>query len=399
MDIAGLLGLIDGGEKVDVEFKLARDKVPHSVYETICAFNNRNGGHIILGVEDKTRTIVGVNPEVILNMQDNLATVLNNPNAISPTLYLELQVFDIDSKKLLYMYVPEGKNVCRYKKEYYDRNQDGDMNITGNQDLVYKLFTRKNELSYVEKAYPALDTRLLSSGLIDRVRRMACKRKSGHPWGDMDDEALLRSTGLVKLDKTTGNYGLTIASILLFALDDVIASVLPAYKTDAIFRIDNVDRYDDRDVISTNLLDSYNRLMAFGEKHLNDSFVLDGIVSVSARNKILREIFSNTLAHRDYSSRYPAKFVIERERMYTENSNIATSVGNLSLESFNPVPKNPLISKIFREIGIADELGSGMRNTNKYTKLYSQAEPRFIEGDIFRIEIPLRQVATAKVGG
>jgi divergent AAA domain protein len=39
---------------------------------------------------------------------------------------------------------------------------------------------------------------------------------------------------------------------------------------------------------------------------LNDLFVLDGIVNVNARDRILREIVSNTLAHRDYSSGYPA---------------------------------------------------------------------------------------------
>jgi len=79
---------------------------------------------------------------------------------------------------------------------------------------------------------------------------------------------------------------------------------------------------DDRDVIITNLLDSYDRLMKFGQKHLSDPFILDGIQSVSARDAILREIFSNILAHRDYSSGLTAKFVIEKNRMYTENANL-----------------------------------------------------------------------------
>ena len=53
---------------------------------------------------------------------------------------------------------------------------------------------------------------------------------------------------------------------------------------------------------------------------------------------------------------------------------------------------------MFREVSLADELGSGMRNTYKYTKLYSGGEPQFIEGDLFRTIIPLKPVATAKVG-
>ena len=64
-----------------------------------------------------------------------------------------------------------------------------------------------------------------------------------------------------------------------------------------------------------------------------------------------------------------------------------------------PFPKNPAISKVFREIGLADELGSGMRNTYKYTQLYSGESPIFEEGNIFRTIIPLKKIATQKVGG
>ena len=60
--------------------------------------------------------------------------------------------------------------------------------------------------------------------------------------------------------------------------------------------------------------------------------------------------------------------------------------------------KNPAISKVFREIGYADELGSGMRNSYKYTRMYSDAEPEFIEGDVFKIVIPLSVGAMTKVG-
>ena len=60
--------------------------------------------------------------------------------------------------------------------------------------------------------------------------------------------------------------------------------------------------------------------------------------------------------------------------------------------------KNPAISKVFREIGYSDELGSGMRNSYKYTMMYSGAEPEFIEGDVFKIIIPLSVGSMTKVG-
>ena len=68
------------------------------------------------------------------------------------------------------------------------------------------------------------------------------------------------------------------------------------------------------------------------------------------------------------------------------------------MSTFEPFPKNPAISKVFREIGLADELGSGMRNTYKFTKLYSGGVPQFIEGDVFKTVIPLNETATMKSG-
>ena len=68
------------------------------------------------------------------------------------------------------------------------------------------------------------------------------------------------------------------------------------------------------------------------------------------------------------------------------------------MNTFEPFPKNPAISKVFREIGLADELGSGIRNTYKFTKLYSGGIPQFVEGDIFKTVIPLNETATMKSG-
>ena len=215
----------------------------------------------------------------------------------------------------------------------------------------------------------------------------------------MSNEELLRSANLILTDPETKREGITLAAILLFGKDNSIMSVLPQHKTDAIFRVENKDRYDDRDVVITNLIDSYDRLIEFGQKHLNDLFVLDGIVNVNARDRILREIVSNTLAHRDYSSGFHAKMIIDDEKITIENSNLAHGMGALDLQKFEPFPKNPAISKVFREIGLADELGSGMLNTYKYTQLYSGENPLFEEGDIFRTIIPLKKIATQKVGG
>ena len=176
---------------------------------------------------------------------------------------------------------------------------------------------------------------------------------------------------------------------MLLGKDDVILNVAPTYVTDALVRKVNVDRYDDREIIKTNLIESYSQLLDFGRKNLPDKFFLEGAVNKSLRNTIVREMVSNTLMHREFTSSYTAKFVIEKDRMYVENANRATKEGFITVDNLEPNPKNPIIAAFFRNIGYADQLESGVRKLFKYCKFYSGKEPEFVEGDVFRIIVPL----------
>lgn len=176
---------------------------------------------------------------------------------------------------------------------------------------------------------------------------------------------------------------------MLLGKDDIILNACPAYETDALVRKVNIDRYDDREIIRTNLVESYDWLMEFARKHLPDKFFLENAVNISLRNIIAREMLGNILMHREFSSTYTAKFIIERDRMYVENASRAVRTGEITPDNLEPNPKNPIIASFFRNIGRADRLGSGVRKLFKYSKYYSGQDPLFIEGDVFRIIVPL----------
>lgn len=90
---------------------------------------------------------------------------------------------------------------------------------------------------------------------------------------------------------------------------------------------------------------------------------MEGIQRISIRDKIFREIIINLLIHREYTNRFPAKLIIETDKVHTENGNISHGIGQIDPSNFSPFPKNPNIAKFFKEIGYVDELGSGIRNT------------------------------------
>ena len=240
-----------------------------------------------------------------------------------------------------------------------------------------------------KKVYPYAKEEHLRLDLLPRIRQMAINRFQEHPWKNMTDSELLQSAGLVGEDIETGNKGYNLAAIMLLGRDEVIRSVVPAYRTDAIMRKVNIDRYDDRVIVQTNLIESYALLMSFAEKHLWDKFYLEKDARVSLRNIIAREMLVNTLIHREFTSSYIAKFVIEKDRMFTENANRASTGGYITPENLEPNQKNPIIAAFFRNIWLADELGSGVRKLYTYVPRYSGKDPELIDGDIFRIIVPL----------
>lgn len=139
--------IIQQGEGIDIEFKESVNSLARSVFDTICAFLNRKGGHILLGVKDDG-TVIGINKESISTQLDTLAKDMNNPQVITPTFYLSTEVIEIEGKKIIYIYVPESSQPHTYKSVIYDRNEDGDFKLT-NQQLITNLYLRKQD-SYTE---------------------------------------------------------------------------------------------------------------------------------------------------------------------------------------------------------------------------------------------------------
>ena len=149
--------------------------------------------------------------------------------------------------------------------------------------------------------------------------------------------------------------------------------------------------YDDRDMVECNLLAAYDRIMAFIKKHLPEQPYIEGMQRFSLRDKILREVVLNLLIHREYSSGYPATFTIYQDTVVTENWNIPYVYGSITPETVKPHRKNPNIAKVFTQMGIVEELGSGTRKIFEYTPIYSNGKQAQIEEeDVYRVTIPFQ---------
>ena len=385
--------LLSKDEKITIEYKECQNGIYDDVYETVCSFSNRYGGYIIMGVKDSGIPI-GLNRNMIKDMKKNFVNQLNNPDKMSPTLYLSIEEFEYDGMMLLWVYVPPTSTVEKCANRIYDRNEDGDMDITDSPIQLQNMYNRKSNTYVEHKIFPYVSLDDLRLDLMNKVRNLVKSRKPDHDWLQMSDQDILKSAGLWEKDFSSGVQGYNLAGVLLFGKDEVIRSCCPGYVTDAIYRVENLDRYDDRLQVATNLIESYELLMEFVAKHTSDKFFLVDNVNTSIRDLIAREVIGNILVHRDFSSAYPAKLIIERDWLKTENWCVPRRHGNIMSDEFTPYPKNPLIQQFFANIGRTDTIGSGVRNLYKYTPIYSEGgKPELFEDDVFKISIPLNKIA------
>ena len=336
--------LLKKGEGIDLEFKEAKSSLNKSFWETVCAFLNRDGGKILLGVDDNG-AITGVDEKALDLIKKSITDNSNNPELLKPAFILYPKLIQLAKKKIILVDVPSSSQVHSYKNKIYDRAEN-------------------------------------------------------HFLLELDNEALLKALGLYRLDLAQGLEGYTLAAALLFGKDQTIQSIVPHFKIDALVRVQDLDRYDDRLEVRSNLIEAYELLMDFVKKHLPDPFYEENGIRISLRYKIFREIIANILVHAEYTAPFFTRFIIYKDRVEAENPSRAFKSGEITLDNLSPRPKNPLLAKLFMQIGRVEELGSGIVRTNYYLPFYASGQkPHFIEADLFKTIIPLPNNRAAEIGG
>lgn len=376
-------------EGISLEFKRATDRLPSNLFETICAFLNMDGGLIVLGVEDDGE-VSGVDPTAVERLKADIANLSNNPQKLDPPYLLFPQVEQVDDKWVIKVQVPASSQVHETTGAVFLRSEDGDYRVKGVNQLA-GLLNRKLGIYTEQKVFPHLGMADFDPALFEKAKRLMLTRQPKHPWAGLPPEELLKVAGFVRKDPDTGKPAFNLAAGLMFGLDTTIQELVPGYKFDALLRRKDTERYDDRLIVRTNLIDAFDQLMGFVEKHLNDPFYQEGVTSISLRTVIFRELVANIIAHREYTSAAPATMIIYADRVEFKNPNVPHYFGRIDPNRFTPYPKNPTICKFMLQLGRYDELGSGVRRVNHYLPLYAPGagKPVFEDGEMFTVIVPI----------
>ncbi len=381
--------LIEKGEGTRIEFKEGQKGVPDSFYDSVVSFLNKEGGIILLGITDDG-DVLGLEEENLMQLKQDIVTALNNPDVVNPPYVLPVCDAKYNNHNLLYVRVPVSSLVHKHNGIIYDRENDSDFRVT-DESLISEIYFRKRQGFTETQIFPGLQMNDLDVKVFDKVRKLIAAINTTHPWLTATNERILRDVNFLRKDFKTGEEGLTLAAALVFGTDETIGSILPAYKLDVMVRRKNLDRWDDRlPPLRTNLVNTYIEVLRFVKDQWPEKFFTEGEQRKDLRELIFRELVANVIIHREYNTALASEIIIYKDRIEAKNPNKPRFTGPLDLETFNAEPKNPNIRKFFSELNWADEIGSGVKNINKYLSYYVPgAQPSFIEDDPFITTIPM----------
>jgi len=222
------------GEGNQIEYKTCTEEVSESLYESVCSMLNHTGGSILMGVTDDG-DIIGVNPDRADTLKKNIINCIKNPELFLPCPYFTPQILEAEGKTVLYLDIPCGQYVYRFKGCYWDRNGDADIDVTDQPELLLSLFERKNPHLFEERFVDGLTMDGLDPNTFQYCRNVIQSRQPSHAWLQLSDEGILLATHLAT--RENDKLRIKFAALLLFGTDDALAELMPRYRFEALFHM------------------------------------------------------------------------------------------------------------------------------------------------------------------
>ena len=102
------------GESKNIEYKITLPDKSEKYMKTVIAFANTQGGKLIIGIDDKTHEVLGVDNETLFETMDRIANAVSD--SCIPQIIPEIEPLTIEGKTVIIVTVEAGKNRPYYLK-------------------------------------------------------------------------------------------------------------------------------------------------------------------------------------------------------------------------------------------------------------------------------------------
>lgn len=338
-----------------LEFK--RDlSSPRPILKTLVAFANTAGGRLLIGVDDH-RQVVGVAHP--LDEEERICSLI--ADSISPRLVPSVELTTMEDKTILVVEVFLSGLRPHYLKADGPENgvyvRLGSTNRQADRELIGELRRTAEGVAFDELPMPDLSQDDLDVAAIrDQFR-------GNHR---LDEEELF---SLKLLTREQGRAVPTKGAVLLFGKDRTRHFPDAWIQCGRFVGRDKADIFDHMET-HDHLPKAVESIMLFLKKH-----AMRGADFSEIRRKdvwsiplgILREVVINALVHADYSQRgAPTRIAFYDDRIEVENPGIllpGMTIDDMK-QGISKI-RNHVIARVFRELNLIEQWGSGIRRIIK----------------------------------
>jgi ATP-dependent DNA helicase RecG len=359
----------------DIEFKKAQRGVPEDAYESVSAFANTAGGHLVFGVEDNKGSFQIVGVIEVDKVQNDFLSCLRAVGKFNRTISVQESTVEHDGKTLLVFHVPEArrkdKPICLNGdiKKSYIRRGGGDERCTDSE--IRRFLRDAGDIPYDSEVMSDLDVEDFFDPASVAWYRRVFQEKQANRHADLSDVEFLNEWGFVV--ESDNALRPKRAAVLLFGKSKLLRHLLPRGIVD-YQRIDvrfdewsPEHRWSDRAIVEDNIIHAWQVLV---EKYLRLSDRPFSVDAATLRRHddppdyiSFREAAINLLIHQDFGDQTRKPVIkIFADRTVFWNPGDAFVTVDLLLDPTEKEVRNPAIVAAFRRIGLSDQAGTGVRS-------------------------------------
>ncbi|ALU36066.1 helix-turn-helix domain-containing protein [Clostridium autoethanogenum] len=309
MDIKKFFNLLKKMEGPKLDFKqllnIETDSGRKELAKDICAIANSRGGrgYIIIGIEDKTKKIVGVDRNF---SEEQIQQIISS--RIEPPIPISLETLKYKGKDIVIINIYDGPQKPYQMREngaFYTRR--GSTNDTMRKQEIISALQQNLNVNTELCPIPHSKLNCIDNCIVDKYFL-----SQGIKVNDENRLGLMEDASIIYIDKDSGKYMVTLGGLLIFS------NINNVYIPHNMIKIVNKINKDFRKVsiIQGNLLSIMDKAQE----------AIENIITVkSYPTEGISEGIRNAVMYRDYSD-----FSREIEVIVSYNSVVITSPGMLS---------------------------------------------------------------------
>lgn len=365
-----LLERLDGIEWQDFEVKAAAGGVPRDALRTVCAFANSGGGWLVLGVSERDGGFEITGLSDLDRVQNDLLGACRSPEKFHRPPHVLPRALRVQDRWVLCLHVQEASRLDKPVRvrikgawECYVRVGAGDHRCTPEEE---GRFLRDASLQRFDQApFPGVGLDDLDPESARWLQGLITLRRP-ETTSAAELERWLRATTLAQGDGT-----LTRAAVLLLGREPVIARLKPGGLADLrVMSTPAADgipahRWDDRLLCEGNVVQTLRALFGHLHRLCPQPFALEPDSphrrARAPEEDALREALVNLVAHQDYADpSRTATILWWQDQVSFSNPGDSFVPTELLWQGGYSEPRNPLIIRLLRQAGLAEQAGSGL---------------------------------------